>query len=290
MTFAKTVSFFVALGLVAAALTVATPVYGQRPDPRVMRFQEDWTLLPGPGSQIGVTARDLDPAEVERLKVQGVYIETVREGSPAQAAGFRVADVVVEFDGERVRSLRQFTRLVRETPPERQVRAAVMRDGKRSELSVTPVAGGAFMTLDSRALREQLEAMTERIRPFDFDVQVSRRDGRLGIRVQELTPELAAYFGAKDGVLVAAVTSDSPAARAGIRAGDVITGVNGRSVGSAGDLNRELRSVTGDGALTLGVVRDKKETTLKATIDVEPERRARPARPARPVRPIGTTI
>ena len=56
----------------------------------------------------------------------------------------------------------------------------------------------------------------------------------LGVTVSPLTDQLASYFGVKQGVLVSAVTSDSPAAGAGVRAGDVITAVNGQTVSSSG--------------------------------------------------------
>jgi S1-C subfamily serine protease len=110
------------------------------------------------------------------------------------------------------------------------------------------------------------------------------------VTVQELTPELATYFGAKDGVLVASVASDSAASRAGIRVGDVITSANGHTIASRSDLVRELRDVRTPGDVTLGIVRDKKESSLTAKIDAQPERRARPVRPARPIRrSIGST-
>ena len=140
--------------------------------------------------------------------------------------------------------------------------------------------GGAVMSEAVRALN----ARTARILfhfNFDFDLQDTARRVRLGITAQELTPDVGAYFGANVGVLVASMVADSPAARAGLRASDVITSVDGRSVTSGNDLVRELREVSGDGGVTLGIVRDKKESSRTAKIDVEPDRRARPARPIR---------
>lgn len=287
MQLMKAVCVIVVLGAVALAVGFARPAYGQAPDDR--RWIQELTLLQGPGSQIGVTARDLEPGEAERLKASGgVFVESVRPESPASRAGLRAADVVVEFDGERVRSLRQFTRLVRETPPERTVRTTVLRDGGRTEVSVTPTAAASDLAFDGARLRDQLENLTARIRPFDFELRDATPRARLGVTVQELTPDLAEYFGASDGVLVASVAADSPAARAGFQAGDVITAVNGRVVGSSSDLVRELRSVSGAADVTLGIVREKKDSTLTARIDAPSERRARPARPPRPARPIRT--
>jgi S1-C subfamily serine protease len=98
--------------------------------------------------------------------------------------------------------------------------------------------------------------------------------GRLGVNVQELTPELAAYFGVKDGLLVNSVEADTPAAKAGIKAGDVIGTVNGKAVATTPELIKELGDKEGE--VTIGVTRDKKALSLKATLEPRktPARRA----------------
>jgi S1-C subfamily serine protease len=192
---------------------------------------------------------------------------------------------VIEFDGERVRSAQQFSRLVQETPPGRQVRAAVLRDGKRTELSVTPQGGsGREIRIDSDRIQAQIDRVFESMPRITIDGQRLGMTGRIGARVQELTPELAEYFGAKDGVLVASVDADSPASRAGLRAGDVITAVNREPVTSASDLQRAVRSADPAQDLAVTIVRDKKESSV--TMRVEPPARQRLDRPARPLRPV----
>ena len=265
------------------AFSFAVPAQGQGRDRYPLQGFE---VVGGPGSRIGVTARELDAAEMERLKVTGgVFLDTVTPDGPAAMAGMRSQDVIVEFDGERVRSVRQFTRLVRETPSTRSVRAVVMRDGKRTEVSVTPAEAQSLdVAIDADRIRREVEEMTARIRPFEGFEFPLMWPTRLGVSVHELTPELAAYFGTRDGVLVASVTADSPAAKSGLKAGDVITAVDGREINSAADLTRELRTRTTDGEITLGIVRDKKAMSVTAKIEAAPERRARPAREPRPIR------
>ena len=94
--------------------------------------------------------------------------------------------------------------------------------------------------------------------------------------VDELTDQLAQYFGANEGVLVTSVTDGSAASRAGLKAGDVITSINGRAVRSRDDLVRELRDASGD-ELTIAIVRDKKASEVKAKIEAA----RRPLRGAR---------
>jgi serine protease Do len=246
----------------------------------------DLMVLRGGGAYIGVSIRDADSGASDTAKsTAGVVVEDVRPDSPAAKAGVQAADVIVEFDGERVRSARQFTRLVQETPPGRTVAATVLRGGQRTNVSITPVAGrGRDVAFDSDRIRADVERALENVPRVE--VFPSAR-ALLGLRVQELTPELAAYFGAKDGVLVAAVEPDSAAGRAGVRVGDVIASVNGEAIASASELQRRLRGARAGGRrdapetakFTLGVVREKREMTIDVSV-------AAPAPARRPARAI----
>ena len=100
--------------------------------------------------------------------------------------------------------------------------------------------------------------------------------GRLGIGIQELSPQLAEYFGTKDGVLVTSVTDNSVASKAGLKAGDVITSFGGQAVDSTAELIKRTQSLDQGADFTVGVVRDKKSMTLKGKLE-----------PPQPRRPIG---
>jgi serine protease Do len=254
----------------ALALALAAPATAQRPDT---------LMLTGPGSTIGVAIRDLSADEAARAKVaegSGVFVDDVRADTPAARAGFRKGDVIVEFDGERVRSARQLTRLVRETPPGRSVTTIVQRDGSRQSLKVAPEERTSIdvQRFPDIAGRVNADVMA-RLRGFDVDVvtpRVSVRPRRLGVELAPVGDQLASYFGVKQGVLVASVEADSPAARAGLKAGDVITGVNGRDVTTTSDLSGAVNRADPEGTLELRVTRDRKELTLKATMPAAPER------------------
>jgi len=285
-------------------------------DPKVMTHMiqgEPMIAALGGGPRLGIEIRDLGKEDLAKFKLssqQGVAVEQVTKDSAAEKAGVKAGDVVVQFDGENVRSAAQLTRLVRETVAGRTVKTGVMRDGKRIDLDVapaeaenelaqqllrerrTPAPGGTF-TWEERvpapgqpippmqpippggAPRWQqrtpmpvpegdiLQWHGEGNWPGAFSFTVGR--SRLGVNVQELTPELAAYFGVKDGLLVNSVKADSPAAKAGFRAGDVIGAVNGKAVTTPDELIKELADK--DGEVTIGVTRDKKALSLKATLE-----------------------
>ncbi len=234
-------------------------------------------MLDGRGSSIGVRIAEGDS--------QGVRIEDVDEGSPAQKAGLRAGDVVVEFDGERVRSARQFARLVQETPDGRTVKATVVRDGSRQTLDITPEAGsrawGGDILLHMPDIERQVERSLRAVpRDFAFDFHMDDpfsawSRGRLGVRLAPLTDQLAEYFGAEEGVLVSSVEEGSAAEKAGLKAGDVILAVNGRTVDSPSDVTGEVSNVEDGSAIELRVLRDRKELSLKATIERPESRRSR---------------
>ena len=112
---------------------------------------------------------------------------------------------------------------------------------------------------------------------FNFNMPDILSGRRLGVTVDELSGQLAAYFGAKDGVLVASVADGSAASQAGLKAGDVIRSIDGQAVRSRDDVVRALRDAQRDD-VTIGIVRDRKERSVTATIEA-PSRRTRGARP-----------
>lgn len=239
-------------------------------------------ILEGRGAELGITIKDLD--EPHARTTNGVVVEAVAENSAAAKAGIKKGDVVTDFDGERVRSARQLSRLVTETPEGRTVKTTVLREGKRVDLSVTPEAPAmAKMEPGSNFEFAVPPGHGDRMLPpdpqgrrffYDFhppaggDFLYKRMDGhgRLGIGIQDLTPQLGEYFGTKDGVLVTSVEAETPAAKAGLKAGDVITSINGKAVADPGQLIESVQSASDGAEVTIGYTRDHKPGTTKATL------------------------
>lgn len=263
------VGALVAVGLVVTAVvlgpTIWAQVRGRGVPPPVERM-----LLEGMGSEAGVSVRELRAVEISSANLQpgGVLVQDVDEGGPAARAGLRSGDIIVDFDGERVRGVRHFSRLVRETPPGRTVKSSIIRGGERLTVDVTPRDGDRL----SHVLPYIERGMRAIPRDFEFEFPQWTSRGRLGVSLTPLTDQLASYFGVKEGALVSAVEADSPAAQAGLRAGDVITAINGRPVGDPGDAMAVLRETARGSAVEIRLTRDKKEMTVKATL---PERGAR---------------
>lgn len=290
------VRYWSLVGLLFASVAAAVSVVVAQGTPPPLDTPErnarrEMMVLDGHGSRLGVTVQDLGAAD----KTSGVRIDSVDPGSAAERAGIKAGDIVVEYDGERVRSARQFTRLVQETPEGRQVPMALMRDGKHQTLTATPEARAMTwnMSIDGDRLRRDVERSLEGLRDFRMDMPPmrfrfdndfapsSRR--RLGVSVDSLSDQLAQFFGAPDGgALVTSVEADSAAAKAGLKAGDVITSINGGRIHDAEHLRRALRDAS-EGELTIDYLRDKKAATAKATLGPQASRPA--PEPIRPVRP-----
>lgn len=288
MKLLKAAACLVVLTGALAAATVMTAGAGDQAD--VKRAQVSPFGVAG-GGRLGIAIRDVEDDDLKTARLTaaaGAVVDEVTEGSAAEKAGIRKGDVIVEFDGERVRSARQLSRIVRETADGRKVPAIVVRDGQRVTLTVEPQEGsglqGTLRDLEDwgrdvedwgRNFKLQVPArppVPSRGRavapsPWRVDEFFTASSGRLGLTVDTLSPQLADYFGTKQGVLVTSVTDNSAAAKAGIRAGDVITGVNGSSIDDPADLRRRLQAL-GDGAeFTIAVVRDKKPQTLKGKFE-----------------------
>ena len=266
--------------------TAVAPVRGAQKDTTI--WEPAVVQILGGSGRLGVSIRDTSADDVKGAKLPspgGVVVEEVREDSPAQKAGFKEGDIVVEFDGERVRSARQFTRLVQETPVERPVQAVVMRDGQRMTLSVQTEGSDSFSYFREFARPNALKVMPPRppkppLPPkapsFEFMPRIEQlfsSSGRLGITVDSLSDQLAEYFGTKDGVLVTSVSKDSAAAKAGLKAGDVITGLDASPVDSPSDLSLRTQRLDSGTEFTLDIIRDKKPMTLKGKLEPRPVRR-----------------
>ncbi len=218
-------------------------------------------------SFLGVELSEVSKETVARLKLReerGALVEGVTSGSSAAQAGLQKNDVIVKWDGEPIESAREMSRHIRETPAGRAVRLNVMRDGREVEVNVTL---GERAALANRVRIARPAIASVRVRP---DVQVRRVQdrGHLGVELQSMTPQLAEYFGLskRSGALVIFVFADSPASKAGLKAGDVILSAGGETVENPMDVRRVLTDKS-EGVVELKILRDKQEQTLRVQIE-----------------------
>jgi len=263
-------------------LLVAALAGGVTPVPAQAEPEENVVVFAG-RPRLGVSISDVTAERLAELKLAGetgVVIDDVEEDSPAAKAGLQKNDVILTFAGERVRSAAQLRRLVQETPAGRKVTLEISRGGQTRAVEVT-------LEESARSRRSQIRVPRIEMPHFEMpriemphfemprieipEFHLFTRGPRLGISADELTPQLADYFGVKQGkgILVREVMADSPAAKAGLKAGDVIVRVEEEAIADVGDLRQALAKREAK-EVTLGIVRDRREQTLKVTLEASP--------------------
>jgi serine protease Do len=237
---------------------------------------------------LGVSVMNVDEARAKALKLKeerGAWITGVDNSGPAAKAGVKVGDVVLEYNGQPVQDSEQLQHLVRETSPGRDVKLSVWRNGAAQTVNATienrrmamiegepwfamPMPGPSA-TPGPAPMASPMPSMPPMppMPNLDFDIpriQTILQNTSLGIAGEPLGDEqqFAEFFGVKDGILVKAVDSNSPAEHAGIKAGDVIVKVGEARVGSLRELSAALRTLRMKGTYTVTVVRNKKETSV----------------------------
>jgi serine protease Do len=241
------------------------------PDPPAPPEPRPLMLSPASGSYLGVGVAEITATRAKALNLNeehGVEVTRVAEDSPAAQGGLKAGDVVTEYNGQRVEGVEQFMRIVKETPPGRQVRLTISRGGSMQQLTVR--TGSRKQWLSSlgehapEAPRIELPDMRMPDVPRAF---MTWRSSFLGIEGESLDSQLAEFFGVKEGVLVRSVVKGSAAEKAGLRAGDVIVRVDDARVATPREITTAVRSARSKKSVTLAAVRDKRETSFNLPIE-----------------------
>jgi serine protease Do len=207
---------------------------------------------------LGVSIENMSLSDKEEFGVKfGVLVTKVTKGEAAEKAGIKKYDVIQYFNGERMRRPGDLIEVVRDNKPGTKAKIKLVRDGKEKEVTVT--------------LGER------KIKAFSFDWK--DKDGKkfifargrafLGVHLQDLDKDLAEYFGVKEdgGVLILKVSADTPAEKAGLKAGDVIVKFNDKNISNAGDVTEVLADLEKGDKADIQIIRHKKKKTVKAELD-----------------------
>ncbi len=278
-------ALFLAL-IVAGGVVAGGIVYAQDSAPMTLvdddqdpgNADRTFSLFLDGGSYLGVRTEDVSKENMARYglrEVRGVGVTEVLKDSPAEKAGLKKDDVILRFDGEAVTSVRKLTRLVSESSPDQTVRLTISRAGSEQEVTATlskrdfhgllqgQIHDGVFNQIGKDFPKIEWGKLGDENWVFALG------NRRIGVSTQTLSKQLAEYFGVSEGVLITSVSENSPAAKAGLKAGDVITAIDGEKVDSPGDLTRAMsKKETGD--VTLTVVRDRNSRTITVTPEKNP--------------------
>jgi C-terminal processing protease CtpA/Prc len=231
-------------------------------------------------SWLGVETHEVTSDKAKELKLnaeRGVVLGKVVADSPAAKAGLKENDVVTEINGQRVEGAAQFRRMIHEIPAGRSIQLTVWRDGRSQTISAT--------LGKSEERRRAMKMMAPMPGAFAFrmpeipeipsmewngNMLFGGGQSRLGIDAEDISGQLGTFFGAPDGegILVRDVNSGSPAEKAGVKAGDVITSLNGERIRTVGELREKLSAKRDekDRTVKLGVLRNKGEISLNVEL------------------------
>ena len=201
---------------------------------------------------LGVTVQALNKELAESFDLDtthGALVNEIIEDSPADKAGLKRGDIIVEYDGKQVDELNDLPRLVAATPVDETVKVKVFRDGKERTINVK------IGRLDDGEMA--LAADDE------------ETGGALGLTVANVTPELVERYSLESdqGILITKIDPEGPAAEANLRVGDLVVEADGKEVGSVKEFEELVGKMKSGKVLRLLIQR--RATLLYTTVTLE---------------------
>jgi serine protease Do len=190
---------------------------------------------------LGVAIQDLtkEMAEYYGLKDRkGVLVAEVFEGDPADKAGIKAKDIILEVNNEKIETSRQLTAMIASLRVGEKARVEVFRDGNQKTFTV-------------KLAKRSTEKLAGR------GVPQKQEEEELGIRVTELTPEMSQRLNLGDttGVVVVNVAADSKGSEAGVQMGDIIKEINHKAIENVDDYTASLKKIKKDESVNLFIWR-----------------------------------
>jgi serine protease Do len=218
------------------------------------------------GAYLGVQITAVTPQRASALKLPepvGAIITYVDQDGPACRAGLMENDVVVAFDGSKVDGPEQLQGLIHASPPQKTVTLTIVRNGQRKDMKVT--LGSWNVMSHARTMPAIVLGAPPLPRVYAPDLEIPSftvLSARHGLVVESLSPQLSDFFGVPrgHGVLVRSVEGGSPAAAAGLKAGDIILKVNNENVHDMADWQRGMHVQATK--ISVSIWRDKREQTV----------------------------
>ena len=205
---------------------------------------------------LGVSTQELTPELARAFGVpagRGVVVAQVEPGSPAATAGLRSGDVLLEYNGQPVSSMRDLSLAVAETQVGTSSKVSIIRQGQQRSVEIR--------------VGERPQQMTEQ-QELELPRGTAEQPGKLGVGLTNVTAEMAQEFGlsTNEGALITEVRPGSPADSAGLRAGDVIREMNRAPVRSAADVAAAMRNTKASSTVLLRV--ERQGSTVYVAVEV----------------------
>jgi serine protease Do len=236
---------------------------------------------------LGVDVRDVTPDQVPLLKLKdtrGAEIVLVDHDAPAGKCGLHEHDVVLMMNGQAIEGQDQLRHMLHDAPPGGTIVLVISHDGQQR--TITTQMAVSQEEVEREATEQRMTVAAPEDQPADVTAYAASSSGQsispgnsllgrltmsstyTGLYMEKMSAQLAGYFGVPSGsgLLVRSVQENSPAAVAGMHAGDVVMRANDKAVVSTNDWAKAIKNSHGH-PLSVLVLRDKKEQTLTLTPD-----------------------
>ena len=220
------------------------------------------------GGWLGVSIQDMTTGLKEALdydREAGVLVNDVEENSPAEEAGIKEGDIIIEFDGKAVSNTGSLIRKVRASDPGDEVDMVIVRKGREKRFTVT--------IGDVPKKKSVLDVRKGKKDPSVLKI-TEETPGWLGVHLHDLNDQLGEYFGVSDGAgaLITEVLEESPAERAGLQAGDVVVAYEGKDIDDVAELKEAVLETEVGREVGITVVREKRSRIIHVEIGEAPQK------------------
>lgn len=222
------------------------------------------------GLTLGVMVSSVESDLLQKYQLKGgALIKKVLDDSEAERIGLRKGDIIIRFAGQEIENPTQIKIILREMEEEGEVEIVVLRDGRKKTFqarlcpdeSKEPLIDVEIDSLDLPDLSDWPSRLM-RAMPFWWG-----KGGYLGVQVENLNDQLKEYFEVPYGVLIKRIFQDSPAEKAGLKAGDVILEIEKRKIEDFDDLMRTINYYNPGDTIALKYSRKGKENTVSVILD-----------------------
>ncbi len=227
---------------------------------------------------LGVQLQDVTKKLKEKKSLtvdKGAYVNDVTDESPAEKAGLKEGDVIVKFDGKDIAESDDLIEAVRKMKRDTDVKIDIVRQAERKTLTATidriphsfsfNFRTPSYHHMAPMPRMPRMPMMPHMSHGYGWSSSSAPFDRVEGLELQELSRQLAEFFEVPDkrGVLVTDVEKGSEGEKAGFKAGDIITKIDGGTVRDAGDVSDAVRETKKSTDLPVDVFRKGKAVSLK---------------------------
>jgi C-terminal processing protease CtpA/Prc len=238
-------------------------------------FEKSIIITKDGGFMLGVVIGDVDDDKKKELNIKGgAGILEVIEDSEAERIGLKEDDIIIKFDGQEIKTPDQLHDIISDYDEEKEVAIVVNRGGKQLSLKATlkPSDDEKMITIkiEDEDLNIDIDGLKDlkklKIPHGAFSFDIGGKGGYLGVYAENISEQMLDYFDAEYGVVIEKVIEDSPAEKAGLKAGDVIIKINDKKIEDYSDLIRALNYYDPKDKVKIEFIRKGEKKSVSVTL------------------------